>query len=280
MEIILSRKGFDSSTGGVANPILPDGTMVSLPIPDPAAPRDYAAIRSGSHGLGSLVAQLTRGRMTGYERAHLDPDLNAGSVARPRGWRPMFGQTGAAQGHLNKMGVTTGDLFLFFGWFRETVLVNDRYRYKKKTPDQHILFGWLRIARMVDLNTTPPATWMQAHPHCFGNRGRHNMLYVARERLDLPGLPAHLPGAGLFRRFRPELVLTRPGKSRSHWRLPSWFHPEGRASCLSYHTQKSRWCRGEDGVHLKSAARGQDFVLNTRHYPEALDWIVALFEGL
>ncbi len=34
MKLVLSRKGFDASNGGVASPILPDGTMCSLPIPD------------------------------------------------------------------------------------------------------------------------------------------------------------------------------------------------------------------------------------------------------
>src|ERR1022692_1176811 len=34
MRIILSRKGFDSSSGGVPSPIFPDGTTLSLFIPD------------------------------------------------------------------------------------------------------------------------------------------------------------------------------------------------------------------------------------------------------
>lgn len=34
MKFILSRKGMDSAAGGFANPILPDGTLLSLPIPD------------------------------------------------------------------------------------------------------------------------------------------------------------------------------------------------------------------------------------------------------
>ena len=33
MKIILSRKGFDSSNGRIPSPILPDGTLLSLPIP-------------------------------------------------------------------------------------------------------------------------------------------------------------------------------------------------------------------------------------------------------
>lgn len=33
MKVILSRKGFDSTSGGLCNPILPDGTLLSMPIP-------------------------------------------------------------------------------------------------------------------------------------------------------------------------------------------------------------------------------------------------------
>lgn len=33
MKIILSRKGFDLQNGGQPSPILPDGTLLSLPIP-------------------------------------------------------------------------------------------------------------------------------------------------------------------------------------------------------------------------------------------------------
>ena len=34
MKIIFSRKGFDSVSGRVPSPILPDGRLLSLPIPD------------------------------------------------------------------------------------------------------------------------------------------------------------------------------------------------------------------------------------------------------
>ena len=35
MKIILSRKGFDAEYGGQPSPILPDGTLLSMPIPYP-----------------------------------------------------------------------------------------------------------------------------------------------------------------------------------------------------------------------------------------------------
>ena len=54
MKVVLSRKGFDSSAGGVASPIMPDGTMLSLPIPDRTSPVSYADIVPH----GALVPEL------------------------------------------------------------------------------------------------------------------------------------------------------------------------------------------------------------------------------
>ena len=54
MKIILSRKAFDSRHGGHASPILPDWTMLSLPIPRPRFEDEleYSEIRA-------LEARLT-----------------------------------------------------------------------------------------------------------------------------------------------------------------------------------------------------------------------------
>src|SRR5687768_10897447 len=118
MRVILSRKGFDSGYGRVPSPVLPDGRMISLPIPDKDAPVAYAAIKRDEILLSGLVDDLTKGKIPPRFLAHLDPDLDRDAVVRPSGWRPIFGQSGAALGHLRKLGVVAGDLFLFFGWFR------------------------------------------------------------------------------------------------------------------------------------------------------------------
>ncbi|HSH28138.1 MAG TPA: hypothetical protein VK972_10310, partial [Wenzhouxiangella sp.] len=75
MKIILSRKGFDSAAGGVPSPILPDGRIVSLPIPDQRSPVRYGEIGSDGRDIGALVSNLTGGRIRRSSRAHLDPDL-------------------------------------------------------------------------------------------------------------------------------------------------------------------------------------------------------------
>jgi len=52
MKIIFSRKGFDSSTGGVPSPIFPDGKILSLPIPDKLSPIKYKDINWNQYNLG------------------------------------------------------------------------------------------------------------------------------------------------------------------------------------------------------------------------------------
>src|SRR5688572_14147554 len=88
MKVILSRKGFDSSAGGTASPIMSDGTMLSLPIPDKSSPIRYHDITLMGRSLGDLVPAITRGRIKPHFGAHLDPDLIASAHPRQPGWRP------------------------------------------------------------------------------------------------------------------------------------------------------------------------------------------------
>ncbi len=278
MKIILSRKGFDSSAGGSASPILPGGAMVSMPIPDPQSPIRYGEIRQSGHDLGRLAEQLTNGRVGRGDGAHLDPDLAAEALPRRPGWRPLFGQAGAAQGHLRNQGVGSGDLFLFFGWYREVERVGGVYRFRREAPDLHVLFGWFQIESALDLAAGLPARedWRRDHPHCHGRRGVNNVLYTATRQLRLPGYAGAVAGAGLFGRYAPRLCLTAPGGPRGRWRAPGWLHPAGRASTLTYHRNPDRWRRVEGGTELHCAARGQDFVLDCDDYPEAVGWAWAL----
>src|SRR4051812_43684488 len=137
MKIILSRKGFDSSSGKMPSPLLPGGELCSLPIPESdhncAAP-SYAEIKAGQISLGQLVNDLSKGKIPSDAVAHLDPDLVAQSKPRRARWKPLFGQAGAAEGHLQKCGVQAGDLFLFYGWFRQVEVEAGAYRYVRDAP--------------------------------------------------------------------------------------------------------------------------------------------------
>ena len=294
LKIILSRKGTDAAAGGVPSPIFPDGEMASLPIPEWRAghpsPTRYGDLRTPVSGtdLGKVVRGLSRGQLGSETPAHLDPDLDAGARVgrRPPGWRPLFGQVGAAERHLRNRGVGPGDLFLFFGWFRPVARdgKDGRWRTVPGSADAHVLFGWLQVAERRPFTGNverelPP--WAAGHAHAKPvPYGPLEAVYVATEQLAWPGVPAgSLPGGGLFRRFRPALCLTAPGRTRSRWRLPGWFHPAGRASALSYHGGAGRWETGGDpdgALLLDTAKQGQEFVLDGDHYPEAAAWAAGL----
>ncbi|CAM2009512.1 Nmad3 family putative nucleotide modification protein [Acanthopleuribacter pedis] len=280
MRLIFSRKGFDSSAGGCANALLPDGTLLPFPIPDPDSPLTYADLRHPDVEPAALIRDLTRGKVLPGHGAHLDPDLDAAALAqRPRGWRPLFGQAGAAQRHLLNQGVQVGDLFLFYSWFRPVDHDGSRYRFTPRGADEHLLYGWFQIGSIHQLGgeSRQRVAGLNQHPHAFGTRGSLNVVYRASSRLVLPGLAGRMPGAGQWRTRCAERVLTEAGRSRGRWLLPGWFHPEGRASVLSYHADPNRWQRFGDLVRLQNVHRGQEFVLSCDDYPEAFPWLVSLF---
>ena len=267
MKVVLSRKGFDRKAGGGPSPILPDGELLSLPIPEPSVhdcPRTpYDELRwRDSKSYGDVLRDLGL-RTPGSRGAHLDPDLRRDAITRanPERWRPMFGQTDAAQTHLDNQGVGRGDVFLFFGWFRHTVVRDGRLCWDKVSPDMHVIFGYLEIGNVIRVQTKEDAAAIAGgteHPHVRDWNRRRNTLYVAADHFTL--VPA-CPGAGTLR-FSDETRLSdRNSSKRSLWRLPGCFAlSSGRP--LSGHGAVDRWtCQADGSVRLRSVPRGQEFVV-------------------
>lgn len=281
MKIILSRKGFDSQYGGIASPILPNGRLVPLPIPSRHDCHTFAAMEAGDLDLDQVLSDLSAGKHRLASCVHLDPDINRAAANRHCAWRPAFGQTGSAQGHLAANAVGAGDVFLFFGWFRQIDRVNGRWAYVRGAPDLHVLFGWLEVDEVLQVvldrdSCLARHPWVADHPHVANPEhytDPRNTLYVAASHSRYSMNAEY--GAGHFKRLAPMLQLTAPDSSRSRWRLPTWFLPSGRPP-LSYHAAASRWQAGINYVELQSVAKGQEFVLNAIHYPEAKAWVGSL----
>ncbi|WP_120498753.1 hypothetical protein [Kiloniella sp. EL199] len=278
MRIILSRKGFDSQYGGSPSPILPDGQMFSLPIPHPAGLKTYNDIDSPLGNLGSVLQQLKPKAASPQDRTHLDPDLYPQSLPRHPDWSSCFGQYGAAQQHLANQGVSSGDLFLFFGWFRP---VDEKFRPVAKQPDLHVIYGWLQVEKIINIGTDIHSAAKQYpafadHPHLTHSFGVSNTLYIAKDKLKIGTLEPNMPGGGIFSHINDNRILTASGSTRSIWNLPKWFaHP---APALSYHLKTNKWTATSKGWKLKSAPKGQEFVINTqgRNRP-ANHWLKKLF---
>lgn len=283
MKIILSRKGFDSSSGGVPSPIFPDGSMISLPIPDRGSTTRYEDMewQWGGHSLGHIVRSLTRGKIKPEDDAHLDPDLQPGMVKRAAGWKPLFGQVRGPQRHLQNQNVSPGDIFVFFGLFRRVEVTDNEYRFIRDEPSRHVIWGWMKIGEIVPADKAKKEIeWTRYHSHCQSDGIPLNTLYISADRLDLNQI-AHdkFPASGVFSTFHQDLQLTQKGSARcSVWELPKSFYPSKPRRPLTYHENLERWTLNDRSSTLKSVSRGQEFVLDANDYPESIDWFLSLLE--
>ena len=234
MKIVFSRKGFDSGSGGVPSPII-DGRPTSVPIPT----RVRSETTYDDLGLGTIVEQITRGRLTRASLCHHDPMFE--------GARCAFGQTGAAQGHLANNGIGAGDVFLFFGLFA---------RMDGGDP-HHRIFGYLKIEEAIVLGPQPrpgtqPIGFPRRHPHTFSGWNPNNTIYLGQGRTCTSDAS--------------DLRLSVPGGPISRWAVPHWLRSAG----LTYHGNPARW-RNDDT--LEAVARGQEFVSDVDGCPDAIMWL-------
>lgn len=282
MKLVLSRKGFDATYGGMPSPIMPDGTLVPLPIPSTHDQATFADLDFPGVDLGALLHDLSGGRHRLASTIHLDPDLERPPRRRLSGWLPALGQTGAAQQHLARQGVGRGDVFLFFGWFREAERHRGCWRYRPGAADLHVLFGWLEVGDVVAIVTARQQAietypWCIEHAH-VANPAHYdnpaNTLYVGTPASRFA--PEASAGGGRFHHFTNALQLTRPGASRSYWTLPGCFMPASSETALTYHTDLARWEAAGDRIHLRSVAKGQEFILDCGRHPGSEEWVAGI----
>jgi hypothetical protein len=219
VKVILSRKGFDSSNGKYPSPILPDGKMLSLPIPISGDVPYCELDAPGGKTYEQVIEELKVDAHIAGKGAHMDPDLVRTARDRSPGWRPAFGQNDKAQKLLYKYNVSEGDLFLFFGWFQYTKKLSNQLRYQRGSPKIHAIFGYLEVGEIYHVNEEAELpSWLDYHPHVISpDRGKmkNNTIYVATPNLSFH--PSY-PGGGVFK-FDKQLQLTKKGESKSRWDL-------------------------------------------------------------
>lgn len=252
MKVSFSRKGFDSGFGGQANAILPDGTLLPFPIPSSDGfPNTYNSLYHEKKSLYDILAELKRCPKVGKDApCHLDPDIRRDVKERPEGWLPAFGQADQSLSELRNNDFGIGDLFLFFGWFRETEYRNGRLQYKRKAPNVQMIYGYMQVGEIVKAGDTIPE-WLVTHPHAsrIKDGSLKDAIFLPTETLSF--VP-ELPGASMLR-YAPDLILTAPGMSRSRWSLPNFFKEE---NIKIGHSPK----QPADASYFQSASIGQEMI--------------------
>jgi len=149
-----------------------------------------------------------------FQYCHLDPDLNYWTHSkRHKQWKAAFGQAGPQEARLQQGKVCVGDIFLFYGWFKQIRIKSGRYEYIKNSRNLHVIYGYMVVDEVFDLSNPKlevPAH-LDDHPHMVNRYtyGKKNRIYCGTD-------------AGIFQ-YHKDLVLTRDGESRSRWELPSFF---------------------------------------------------------
>lgn len=266
-KIILSRKGFDSASGGYPSPILPDGTMLSFPIPEDNGIYYKDLTYKGSSYL-DLMNQLGIKGFDENSRVHLDPDINRDTLDRQgQEWEAIFGQCGSSASHLDNNQVKEGDIFLFFGWFRKTINTAAGLKYDPNDKEgKHVLWGYLEVGKAFKIieEDKYPRHYL-SHVH-FEEKGySNNSAYIAMEKLSFE--PTKY-GAGVFK-YDDSLVLSCSTGLKSIWQLPLCFHPDN-GTQITYHANPEKWTKENDYCTLESVGRGQEFVISEN--PDIETW--------
>ena len=256
--VILSRKGMDSKAGGSASPILSDGRIFSLPIPqDHRSPIKYKDLRFDELSGSDLLKEVSSPVLPNTY-CHLDPLLN-GEIG-------VFGQGSSSQTELDNNGVGPGDLFLFFGWFKN---------FSCRGNDLHHLFGWLQIDQVIKGSENIKSFLRKRnleHPHGYGDVSRYtnNTIYVGKNILEHKG-DTPLEGSGVFKKTHSDLVLTEENKTRSRWKLPYEYFSDMNKLFLN----RLKW-ENEESCRIFYKGFGQEFILDAEENPKIAEWALSL----
>lgn len=264
MKIILSRKGFDSSSAGCPSPILPDGTMLSMPIPTDDRKYKYSDLSYNGLNYAELINTYNPKFKKTY--CHLDPDIRDGLRKTPDDWIPAFGQTDAAQTNLSNSGVGEGDIFLFFGLFHR-LGNNLKFNYEgndfySKT-NIHAIYGYLQVGQIVGADNISKYPW---HPHAGEGYKPNNTLYLPSPHLVIDG-KIYGDGSGVFDYDR-KRVLTLEGCTCANWIPLECLMPKH----LSGNRKNSSKC---DALYYRG--QWQELVFDTDNNPQIVDWVKGLF---
>ncbi len=260
-KVILSRKGFDSAYGGGASPIMPNGELISLPIPEikNKGIKYTSLMYDNKANYQSLIDALYSKSIP--QKCHLDPDIRTNILKkRQANWKGAFGQNSAAQKHLVNNDVGGDDIFLFFGSFRRTTSINGTIRFERDY-ERHIIYGFLKSDKPILGREILNHPEFEGHPH-FENAKldgpkqdyRFNAIYPAKNKSSY----------GTFY-YHDDLVLTRRGFPKSLWSLPDCFE-NAKISRMPKYEEKRMFYNDEKGrkrIFVQSTGIGQDFVIDS-----------------
>ena len=237
--LVISRKGFDSTAGGRASPILENGEIFSVPIPQKKqSPFRYRDLRFNDLAGQDILNLIGAKSISDKDFCHVDP-----LFSEKKG---IFGQAGGAQGELDNYGIERGDLFLFFGWLQVEKIIKGNNEILNYLSNDGL-----------------------THPHGTKDETQYknNTIYVASKNLTFSDRVRDLKGHGRFKKTAQELILTEKDKTRSRWRFPQEYFSDTR----NLFRNRLKW-KDRKNCLVNCMGIGQEFILNAHDNPSVIDW--------
>jgi hypothetical protein len=292
MKLVLSRKGFDSGSGGCFSPYDQEtGKYIWFPIPekvnsysnqirytDIIVKSEYFSGLKGSN-LSEVYISLKGSERVKLRKneyvfindtdlfAHFDPMLGLPPWMEESENCKIgmgFGQFNAAP-QLGNHNVNQGSIFLFFGGFQST---------SNKKISGHYIYGWLKVNKRIETYQESQKILrkynLQHHPHITEaafNRNQKNYIFVPDDWLfkDL-----NIPGCGYFTTLNDTLLLSNSKESNTAtWKLPNFLFN----NLTQVHQQT--WQNTLDGFCTVKTGIGQEFVTQLSEKGE--EWLRELF---
>jgi len=321
-KVILSRKGFDSSNGGNYSLFDETGKYIVLPIAENkndmevSNTKKYEDIKMGRRYLQGCTAsdlkELIEKKIGKWppvirrdgkpdeqsEFAHFDPWLGHCPWLSEESDHHLgaFGQEQTSQRHLERKGVNTGSLFLFFSRFKpihpsqtnRLDCIDINHGHLK--GGIYFIYGWLKVARVIKefaqidncelLSEKEKMELKRHHPHAtsgYFDEREHNAIYIASKYLFDDS--SEYLGCGYFPKLIKPLLLTATDSAQescdghwlaTRWELPAFFH----ANKPTYFTKdETKWIlnpnNGKYVVDSPARRHGQEFVF---HGADDFDW--------
>ena len=292
MRLVLSRKGFDSGSGGCLSPYNHNtGQYIWFPIPEKVnsysnkiryknilVKNEYLSGLKGSNlsevyknYKGTNRVKLRRNEYASIDNnelfAHFDPMLGIPPlIEENEKWiiGKGFGQFNAAP-QLENHDVNKGSIFLFFGGFQSTA---------NTKISGHYIYVWLKVKKRIETYEECKEILEQYnlnhHPHITEaafNRNQKNYIFLPEQWLyeDL-----NIPGCGYFSTLNDHLLLSSNKESnKATWKLPNLFYKN-----LTQVHQKT-WEKTKDGFCTVKTGIGQEFITELSKQGE--EWLRELF---
>ena len=298
-KVVLSKKGFDDSTGENPSIILPEEykfQMISFPIPEVNPTRIGFSAKDLEYHLENNKTKTLQQFFDELELSfpsdsfHYDPELLITNKLRKdknKNYYATLGQSSTASSVLldsahadtkSRNPLSKDDVMLFFGTFKRTYLENGKLKYDSQMHKIHAIWGYMIVddviqvlndGRLVIPNTKKQGPFeditpdiLEKYPHI-----QEHLHYINRNKEEFPNIIVLSKRFDTFK-YKSINKLTKSDYNRTVWQLPDFL--QGAKMGYQKNTKDNLI---KDPSRILINGHGQELVISNFNNDEMKKWL-------